>query len=250
MRPFNRNLAIFAISAALAGGCGGHPAPVKLEPVSLTRRVDCSDLAAVLSSAVRKDGTVDGKKLEEMVGRLDTQLRRLAVVGPTATADLYPTCDAKLAYWNNARSAGAMKLVLLAGCPAKLTRRELLDRPFRLDGRTMSLAKIDAVLARDDDWAALVAAPGISIQRAGLQKRPFSGGDIRRRIQERLSGLVEDGSRFVIDVAHRKVRLPPVLWGVRRRIIGRHHAEYRTGGATLINYADEPRSVVRSETRM
>ena len=123
--------------AAGVAGCddgAGKPAAVPLAPVELPvagvrPSADVSDLAAVLAEAATADGRVDPSAMRRLSARLDEQLRRFAVSGPTATATLYPTYGAALAYWYNARTAWAMKLTLLDGCPKTTCPVTMARRP-------------------------------------------------------------------------------------------------------------------------
>jgi hypothetical protein len=164
---------------------------------------------------------------------LERQAKLLAVTGPTATPELFSSADAELAYWYNARCAWSMKLALDCGCPKRMRRAELSDRPFPIDGRMMTLTGIDEVLAGEEDFRVLVASPGVCVQRSALPAEPFSAGDVRERIARRFDAFIDDFDRLPIDVAARKIRVPPVLWRVRDRVIGQYERTYQTRGATL-----------------
>ena len=97
----------------------------------------------------------------------------------------------------------------------------------------MTLEDIDAILARDADWRALAAAPCVKLTRARLPRSPFTAAGIRERIAERLSDFVDDERRFVIDRRERVIRVPPVIWRYRDRLIAEHNAGCRTCEATL-----------------
>jgi len=222
------------VAAVLACGCGGSaPGPVELDTAGVTPRADYADLAVVLEKAFERDGTLipDAKAIH--VERLDAQLRLLAVTGPTATPDLLPTPEARTAYWYNARAAWALKLLALAGFPERIGTEAFSARPVPLDGRTMTLDEVDRLLAADPDWRTVVAAPCALRLRARMPARPFSAEDIRGRIAERFEDFIDDEEHFVIDVERRRVRIPPVIWQFRDRLIGEYHRRYGTQGATL-----------------
>ena len=50
----------------------------------------------------------------------------------------------------------------------------------------------------------------------------------------RFEQLLADDIRVYIDVRHRRVLIPPVLWRFRERLISEHNRRHRTSGATLI----------------
>lgn len=208
-------------------------APVVLETTGIKPEVNYDDLAGVLQAVVQQKGFVDPTALARCTDRLDAQVKRLAITGPTSTAELFPTAAEELAYWYNARAAWTMKLVLLADRPRTLQPAALETRPIPLDGRMMTLKKIDAILLAQNNWLAVVAAPGIRLQRAALPQKPFTGADVHRRILSRVNEFVDDEKRFVIDIENKRILIPPVLWRLRKRLIGDYNRTYGTKGATL-----------------
>lgn len=226
-------LVVILSMAAVACGCIGPVEPVVLETAGTVAEIDYSDLAAVLAGALDENGFVLPGELKKLSDRLDAQLRRMAIAGPTVTPKLLPSPADRLAYWYNARAAWALKLVALAGSPAKLTRRKLESRQVTLDGRTMTLDEIDAILSADADWRVAVLAPSLRKRRARLPKTPFGAADVRRRVGARFSEYVDDEDRFVIDIGRRRIRAHPVLYRLRERLVASHNRKYATEGATL-----------------
>lgn len=216
-----------------ACGCQAPLPPVVLDSRGIQPAVRYDDLAYVLAEAVRRDGRVDAVHLRRSAERLDAQLRLLAVTGPTACPRLLPTADDRLAYWYNARAAWAMKLWLLADCPDEMSDQALMLRPFPLDGRRMSLGQIDAILAAEDDFRVVAAAPCVTWQRAAPLRKPFGPQGIRQEVAQRFADLLDDPKRLVIDVDRKQVLVPPVLWQFRQAIIDHHEREYGTQGAAL-----------------
>jgi len=233
---FKLALAAAGAAAACPPGCGTPPGPIVLDPVALTRRVSYGRLGQVLKAVVDDDGFVDPDILgmQPHTARLNEQLYRMSVLGPTAAPELFASPEDRLAYWYNARAAWAMKLALLRGCPRLLGRAYLCERKFPVDGRRMTLAEIDALLSAGAGWRALVAAPGVLRCRAAMPRRPFGPGDIRERIERRFNDFIDDNARFVIDGRRRRILVPPVLWRLRAELIRRHEETYGAAGATLI----------------
>lgn len=221
------------------GACwGGACAPRAIEPIrfdstGLRPAADYRGLAVVLRRSVTAGGMLDRRRLADCIDRLDAQLALLAVTGPDASPGLFVTEEDALAYWYNARAAWAIKLAsLLEG--DKPPRRELLeDRPFALDGRTMTLCGIDAVLAGHDDWRVLVAAPDVRFSRAGLPAKPLSASNVHTRIAGRINEFLADPKRVVLDVERKEIRIPPVLWRFRGRIIEEHRKACGAEAATF-----------------
>lgn len=217
--------------AALFAGCA-PPAPIVLDAEGVRPSLDVRDLAAVLDAAVDESGRVEIAELQAHADRLDAQLRRWVVTGPRSTPTLFPTPEHVVAYWYNARAAWALKIALACDCPATLRGEQMEHREFVIDGRTMTLAKIDDLLAADG-WRTLVASPGLRVTRARMPCEPFQPEGIRRAIRQRFEEFLDDEERFVIDVQSRQVRVPPVLARFSPSLIADYERRYGATGATL-----------------
>ena len=223
------------------GGCpSGAPLtqPVRLSGAAAAPTADVADLTAVLAAAVTDDGRIDPAALRSAGGRLDAQLRKLAVTGPTATPEVYPTYGSRWAYWHNARAAWSMKLALLAGCPRRPCLAAMAGRTFRLDGRELSLGAIDEILLaearRTGDFRLAACAPGVRVAYGPMPRRAYGAGDFGVALKDRLSVLVRDERRFEADVAARTVRVGPMLWACRNLVIARYHRDHGGSGAALL----------------
>jgi hypothetical protein len=232
--------AFYICPAAMSAGCLGGlgTAPMELDLAGVERTADVSDLAAVLAVAVTEDGRVRPEALERLEGRLDAQLRKLAVGGPTAAPELYPTYAARWAYWYNARAAWSLKLAAEAGCPRRTCPVTMCRRRFPLDGRSMSLEQIDRILLqearRSGDFRLAACAPGVLLSLGPMPDRPWSAAQFAGRLGEALDLLVLDRRRFVVDVAERQVRVPRMLWACRDMVLEQYETDYGTGQAALI----------------
>ncbi len=207
-------------------GCVEAPGQVTLDVRGVKPTIDYTDLAVVLEGSLGNDGALRPERFKPLSGRLDKQLKRLAVTGPNATPKLLASPQSRLAYWYNARAAWAIELARLEGFPEKVHLDRFMSRRFPLDGRTSTLAGIDRSITDEGGWRAVVAAPGLCLERARLPETPFGASDVRKRMQNRFSQFVDDPERFVIDISARKVRVPGVLWQLRRRIIDHHRGDY------------------------
>jgi hypothetical protein len=234
-RSFNSVLvAACVLSAALVGCELRTPPPVAMETADVEPNASTDALAICLREGVTDDGLMRPVWLKDHREKLTDQLERFAVTGPTATPKLYPTEEHRLAYWYNARAGWAIMLAILGEYESADWRSRQLPRAFPLDGRKMSLAEIDDLLAARDDWRIVAAAPGACLQRARLPREPFTPDDVRARIPRRLDALLDDPKRFVIDVEAQKVRVPPVLWRVRQRVLAEYRRRYNARGANLV----------------
>lgn len=221
-----------------ASGCDGILAkplpPIRVQTAGIEPSADYSDLSAVLKKAVNDEGLLDSYDLKKVMPQLDRQLARLAVTGPDVTPGLFPTAGDNLAYWYNASAAWAIKLAAEANCPQTLSHARLEGRPFPLDGREMSLEEIDRMLSAMPDWRVVVAAPSTRLHRAALPREAFRPGDVQSQVPERFNAYMEDDRRFIIDVDHKQILAPPVLWRQRDRLIYEYNRLYHTQGADFL----------------
>lgn len=231
----NSVFAACVLLGACVCGCE-RPActPIALDTAGVAPSASTEDLAYVLDKAVDEQGKVRPRALRQSRERLHRQIALLAVTGPTATPQLVPAGDAAVAYWYNARAAWSLALLLDSNCPGRFPEPRFLRTPIRLDGRTMSLADIDAALAADHDFRTVVAAPGVTFNRAPLPRRPLAARDVRAEIAERFVRFLADDERFVIDVENQRIEVPRVLYRYREAITAAHNRAYRTTGSTLI----------------
>lgn len=184
-----------------------------------------TDLAFVLNQVVLSDGRLKPAAMSAVRARLDMQLARLAVTGPETTPDLFPTDQARWAYWFNARAAWSIKLADLAGWPAALPP-ERLDRPFKLDGKATTLAAIDRLLESQsrahNEFRLLAATPGVYLDNAPMPARPFTADAFPAEMESQLAALLRDRRRTVINIEAREIRLPQQVWRVRDVLAGQY----------------------------
>jgi hypothetical protein len=218
MKPILLATLIPALAAGFSAGCTGSPAPVRPETSGLSPAVNYAPLREVLRASVTRRGLLVPLGVRETRASLETQLGLLALTGPTETPDLFSRQEDLLAYWYNARTAWALYLSLLHDFEDRLADQYIREREFFIDGRWMTLRGIDSLLSEFDDYRVVVAAPGVSEQRARLPREVFLPEKIRETIEERFNEFVADPDRFRIDIACREIRIPCVLWSVRDRV--------------------------------
>jgi hypothetical protein len=237
---------VLAVGLVLAGCNGVEQAPLPLATAGVTATADVSDLASVLAEAADERGRIIPDKLPAVRGRLDAQLAKMAVAGPTATPELFTGDDDRAAYWLNARAGWSIKLADLAGLSERVDPDAMLSRRFPLDGREMSLAAIDETLlaeaGRRGDFRIAACAPGALVDWAPLPAEPFVGASLDERLRRELSRLALDERRLVIDVERRQVRIGRMLWAcrdlVRDRPGGSGEANAMTLRSALIEHVD------------
>jgi len=229
--------AVLVCALAWAGCNGGAREPVRLDLTGVEPTADVSDLAAVLDEAVDAAGRVVPQRLAKVSARLDAQLRRMALAGPTSRPELFPTYGDRWAFWYNARAGWSIKLAELAGFPRRVPPAAMRARQFDLDGRKLSLEGIDEILLaearRTGDFRLAACAPGVTVDCASLPKTPCAAADFAARMDEALSRLVLDERRFVLAVDERQVRVPPMLWDCRDLVAREYRRRTGSGDASF-----------------
>ncbi len=166
MNCFSLRIGSTFLLVLFLAGCAveSDVAEVRLDLTGVEVSSSVSDLSAVLSKAVDKKGRLIPDGLASVRDRLDSQLKKMAISGPTATPEMYPTDESRWAYWYNARAAWSMKLADLAGLPPARCQPRAREKVFLLDGCDMSLEKIDSILQdaarRSGDFRLAACAPG------------------------------------------------------------------------------------------
>jgi len=220
-------------------GCVAEPQAVLLDLRGAVPSADVSDLSFVLNEAVTEDGRFKPAAVARLMDRLDSQLRRMAVTGPSLTPELYPTRSSRLAYLYNARMGWTLKLASLAGFPERVVSSRMYRRPFPLDGRKRSIQEIDQLLLREasrtGDFRIAACAPGTCLCDAPLPRRPYRAEGFDRDLCEAINALVTDEDRVILDIEKKRVRLPRMLWACRDLVVARYQQKYGVRGADLIS---------------
>ena len=256
--------AVFLAAAISLAGCRGRqPAgefqPITLDTTDVAGKVDYSGLAAVLKAGVGPGGKLLPEKLKANAKILEGQLMLMTVAGPKTRADLFKSEHSKLNYWYNARSAWSLRLMLTFGRerledeskvaktgegktrePARweiaddgVSIEEFSNRSFPIDGRSMTLSLMDSLIVEEFGFKAVIGAPCVSPRRAAIPPKPFEANDAAKLIDERFNEFIDDENRFVVDVASRRILVPPVLWQFAERLMADHQQKYRVTGANF-----------------
>ncbi|MFP4106511.1 MAG: hypothetical protein ACLFVU_10530 [Phycisphaerae bacterium] len=186
-----------------------------------------------MRKTVSKDGRVRPFALQEHIQLLDAELRRMEIAGPASTPELYASDSARMAYWLNARAAWSMKLAALSGLTEEVEAAMILRRPFRVDGRSMTLEQIDVILAEDKDFRVQVARPGVLPSDGPLPRKAFQETDLYDRVARNFNAMIDNPDRLKVIEQGRKLLTPTGLWDQRAELIAAHHRKYRTRGSKL-----------------
>jgi len=211
-----------AIAVFTAGCSQPRPAAdamsIFLNSAGCRPSVDYRPLEQFLAKGIIR-GRIDMKKYRvfELEKQLSDQLRTLSVTGPKSSPALLESKNQLLAYWLNARTAWTCRFMVIQSEARDSNRPIPMPGDFPLDGRRMTLDRIDAAILRLGGYAFLIAAPGLPPNRAPLPSGPFSPETLSRQSMENFNAFLDDPERLVIDIDRREVRFPPVIWKYRKR---------------------------------
>jgi len=171
---------------------------------------------AVLEEYVRADGRVDYAGLRKNLGKLDRFVAQIACVSPASAPELFPSREARLAYWLNTYNA----LVLWAFAkeyPGKRLRlKGLLGRAlffyrkkFRAGGVSLSLAAIENRIIRKQFGEprihfALVCA---STSCPRLSRTPYTAANLEALLEEQTRRFLNEDRNVRIETESRTVTL-------------------------------------------
>jgi len=249
-------IAFLAAALSLSGCSWLHGTrefePITLDTTGVSGGVDYSGLDKVLKAAVNSGGEISPDELMDNTRMLEGQLMLLALSGPKTQPELFEDEPAILNYWLNARAAWSLKLMLTFSREHLkdgdkeirdsdrwqfgkngISIEEFSNRPFPIDGRSMTLGLIDELLTGEFGFRAVAGAPCVSPLRAKLPTQPFNTQDVAALIDKRFGQFVDDSERFAVDIESRRILIPPVLWRFREEIIESHEKKYGSTGADL-----------------
>jgi hypothetical protein len=235
---------IILVIASLLAGCRPTSAPIAVAPPPAGQSITCDDLAAVLSEVLDREGRIDPTALAVHLPRLERQLSLLALPWPQEAAGGHS--DQRLAWLYNARAAWSLRIIArelfpLEGrrdafdLPAAIDRERLMNTPFPLDGRQMSLTAIDVELAGWGDFRLAALAPDATDLAGPLPQRPFAADTVRQDLPARLATkLLADPRRLVIDHDQQVVGVPPAIWRARQNLIMEYNQHQPVRPADLL----------------
>ena len=230
----------FLVGALLAAGAATTGAAERPPDVSLYARA--------LQKYVRPDGRVDYAGLRGDLADLDRFVAQIARVSPQSSPELFPSREARLAYWLNTYNA----LVLWAVAreyPEKRNRLKGLigralffyRRKFVVGGKKLSLAAIENEIIRKRFREprihfALVCA---SESCPRLARTPYTAENLEARLEEETRRFLNEERNVRIDRASRTVTLSKLFdwyaedFGETRRQTLAFVARYRQDGEAL-----------------
>jgi len=203
---------------------------------------DLSPLGLLLHRIV--DGEkIDADKLLANRRLLDRFLASAARVGPTATPNLFPDVDGRVAYWINCHNAALLRsLVALARddrlpetVPSDLDRRYA----FVIDGRPRTPATLRqlAVSTAQGDWRIHLALCTLRQDGPALRREVLLGD----MLSGQLDGIARQAlaSDRVVRIEHAypaRLLVWKDLYAVRESLIAEYHRRVKTTSGTLLSF--------------
>jgi hypothetical protein len=236
--------AALIVTGASLSGCG--PMTVGLTNDAATPAADPPqifddrDWAAILRENV-KDGLVDYEHLAAHPESLNRFLELISSVGPESTPQLFPSNQARLAYYINVYNAGVLKAVLVEQVPATMYPfgRPALDHRYHLtvDRKSMTLVELrDAARASSAgdpriEFALCAAAMG----SPPLADQPWRADTIARHLDE-VARMAMDHPRMVsIDHVGHHLLLALAIHEQRDAFLEYYTRLTRAPSPTLLN---------------
>jgi hypothetical protein len=179
---------------------------------------DVKEYGAALTKFVREDGRVDYAGIKA-AGALDGFVKQLSSVSPDSHPALFPSREARLAYWINAYNA----LVLHAFSQEYPERRDRLKgmfgrglffygRKHLVGGRKRSLADIEDHSIRNmGDPRIHFAIVCASTSCPALSRIPYTPETLDRHLEAETLKYFSESRNFAMDTTVREVRLPQIM---------------------------------------
>jgi len=220
MKPFFSVCTVALLSLSAAAG-RAQPAPVVTAPSAATGLDDAawrSRYDALLRVGVRGDG-VDYAALRTRLPELRALHDWLASNGPSRTPAVYPSRDARLAYWIN-----AYNLTVLRGvAEAPLSMRNVMTaapdsgffraRRWQVDGRTLTLDTIENTLVRPvfHDARVHVALNCAARGCPPLRGRAYQPAGLGGQLDAQARRWVASGRAVALDADARRLNVSQLL---------------------------------------
>jgi hypothetical protein len=204
--------------------------------------------APILAQYVHADGRVDYAGIKASAGPLKQFVSEMAAVSPDSHPQLFPSREAKLAYWINAYNA----LVLHAFSreyPEKKDRlKGLLGKAqffyrikHQVGGRQRSLDDIETnTIRKFDDARIHFAIVCASASCPWLAREPYTPANLESMLEAETRRYFSQSRNFKFDEARREVWLPEIFkwfkqdFGSNEAEVLRFVARYRTAEASKL----------------
>ena len=194
--------------AALLGGPTPQQTPFHYNP-----------LQRVLTRHVGADGRVDYAALKQNRGDLDRMIEQISAVSPDNKPQLFPTREAKLAYWINAYNAWILRVVADNYPTSSITKIGLIPygaffvKRVRLGGEQMTLRSLenDIIRARFHDPRIHFAVNCASASCPPLSARVYLPDTLDEQLDSAARAFINDDRQVNFDVAGNRIGLSKIF---------------------------------------
>jgi hypothetical protein len=178
-----------------------------------------------LTKHLAAEGTVRYGALKADLGPLRQYVRQMESVSPDSHAALFPTREAKLAYWLNGYNALVL-YAMASDYPEEKKRLEnaisraffFYRRKFRVGGRERTLSGIEDHDIREQFRDARIHFAIVCASRGcpWLSKEAFRAETVERQLEEAARQFFGQERNCAIDTAQRRIRLSSIFkWFAR-----------------------------------
>jgi hypothetical protein len=191
---------VLAVLVALGGpcllGCGGG-VDQKYRPAGQIERWSDDEWAMVLDKVATADGYVRHELLEKNEdGVRDALFRYVGAInaaGPINRPELFPTEDAKLAYYCNAYNAVCMYLVVKRNFPSNMkTSGIFILDSVPVGGKSMNLDYLEKTYLRPVDPRIHFAINCMSASCPPLRREPYEASKVDAQLDEQGRHFLSD----------------------------------------------------------
>lgn len=206
-----------AIVVAAIGGLMINETPAKLGPPK-SLDLDQWDAAwtDVLARHVDARGRVDFSGLAKDRAKLDEVVKFIAAVDPAFSPELFPTPNARLAYYLNAYNALAMYGVLDAGVPKRFgwfgRIRFFVLRKFTMGSRAISLYRLENGVIRPlGDPRVHFALNCMSVSCPRLPQSAFTANALDEQLATVTREFVAEKRNVDVDEGRKELRISAIF---------------------------------------
>ena len=172
--------------------------------------------AAVLDRFVDEYGRVDFEGIAQAPADLNSAVAYIASTSPESNPSLFPSREARLAYYINAYNALAMFNVVDSGIPSSLAGlqkfRFFWVKKFTIGGRAMSLYALENDVIRPmRDERVHFALNCMSVSCPRLPRRPFTTGNLDRELAAAAQLFFGEKRNLTVSSDVREVKVSEIL---------------------------------------
>jgi len=257
-RRFDVAVAFTALMLACAATGCRQPVRDLYDPAATMPAKPVSAYAVGLWDSVlrtyARDGLVDYDGLLASPEDLEAFLDHIAFVGPRTTPALFPTIQARTAYYLNAYNVCVVAAVLAQDIPPTMHDfdRGPLDAAyrFRVDGRIVTLGQIRALARAEaaDDARVEFALCDAAMGSAPLHNRAFQPDLLARQLIRLAQDAVSNTRLVRVDHGAQRLYLGMAVWSRKQAFIDTYKRETGSESGTLLNCLMHLATPVRRES--